>query len=152
MLSKNTKFKIYRTIILSFVLYGYETWSVTLMEKHRLRLSENSVLGRIFGPKRDKVREEWRKLGNEELNDLYSPPNIVRVTKSRIMRWAGHVVCMERGVVYAWFRWRNPKERDHLEEPGIGRRIILRWIFRKWDVGAWSGSVSLWIGTGGGHL
>ena len=91
LLSKNLKIKIYRTIILPVVLYGCETWSLTLREKRRLRVFENRVLRRIFGPKRDKVTGEWRKLHNEELNILYSLPNIVRVIKSRRMRWAGHV-------------------------------------------------------------
>jgi hypothetical protein len=86
----------YRTIILPLVLYGSETWSLTLREEHRLRVFENIVLRRIFWPKRDKVTGEWRKLHNEELNGLYSSPNIVRVIKSRRMRWAGHVACMRR--------------------------------------------------------
>ena len=97
LLSKNLKIKIYRTIILPVVLYGCETWSLTLREEHRLRVFENRVLRRIFGPKRDGVIGEWRKLHNEELNDLYSSPNIVRVIKSRRMRWAGHVARMEEG-------------------------------------------------------
>jgi hypothetical protein len=88
--------KIYRTIILPVVLYGCETWSLTLRDERRLR-----VLRRIFGPKRDEVTGEWRKLHTEELNDLYSSPNIVLVTKPIRMRWAGHVVCMgERRGVY----------------------------------------------------
>ena len=77
---------VLKTIILPIVLYGCETWSLTLREEHRLRLSENRVLRRIFGPKRDGVTGEWRKLHNEELNDLYCSPNIVRVIKSKIMR------------------------------------------------------------------
>ena len=87
-------------LILPVVLYGCETWSLTLREESRLRLFENRVLRRIFGPKRDEVRGEWRKLHNKELNDLYSLPNIVRVAKSRRMRWAGHVARMgeDRGV------------------------------------------------------
>ena len=93
-LSKNLKIKIYRTIILPFVLYGCETWSLTLREERRLRVFENGVLRRIFGPKRDEVTGEWRKLHNEELNDLYCSPNIVRVIKSIRMRWVGHVAHM----------------------------------------------------------
>ena len=82
------------------VLYGCETWSLTLREERRLRVFKNRVL-RIFGPKRDDVTGEWRKLHNEELNDLYSSPNIVRVIKSRRMKWAGHVARMgERRGVY----------------------------------------------------
>ena len=83
LLSKNLKIKIYRTIILPVVLYGCETWSLTLREECRLRVFENRVLRRIFGPKREGVTGEWRKLHNEELNDLYCSPNIVRVIKSR---------------------------------------------------------------------
>jgi hypothetical protein len=74
--------KVYRTIILPLVLYGCETWSLTLREKRRLGVFENWVLRRIFGPKRDEVTREWRKLHNEELNDLYCSHNIVRVIKS----------------------------------------------------------------------
>ena len=82
-LSKKLKIKIYRTIILPVVLYGCETWSLTLREECRLRVFENRVLRKIFGPKRDEVTGEWRKLHNEELSDLYSLPNMVRVVKSR---------------------------------------------------------------------
>jgi len=81
--------------------YGCETWSLTLREERRLRLFENRVLRRIFGSKWNDVIEEWRKLHNEELNDLYSSPVIVRVIKSRRMIWAGHVARMgERRCVY----------------------------------------------------
>jgi hypothetical protein len=97
LLSRNTKIKIYRTIILPVVLYGCETWSLTLREEHRLRVFHNRVLRRIFGPKRDEVTGEWRRLHNEELNDLYSSPNIIRVMKSRRMGWAGHVTRMGEG-------------------------------------------------------
>jgi hypothetical protein len=83
LLSRNLKIKIYRNIILPVVFYGCETWSLTLREELRLRVFENRVLRRVFGPKRDEVTGEWRKLHNEELNDLYSLPNIVRVVKSK---------------------------------------------------------------------
>ena len=73
------------------VLYGCETWLLTLREERRLRVFENRVLSRIFQPKRDEVTREWRKLHNEELNYLYSSPSVVRVIKSRRMRWVGHV-------------------------------------------------------------
>jgi hypothetical protein len=90
LLSKNLKIKIYRTIILPVVLYGCDTWSLTLREERKLRVFENTVLRRIFGRRRDEVTGEWRRPHNEELNDLYFSPNIVRVIKWRRMRWAGH--------------------------------------------------------------
>jgi hypothetical protein len=93
LLSRNVKVKIYKTVILPVVLYGCETWSLTLREENRLRVFENRVLRRIFGPKRDEVTGEWRKLRNEELHNLYSFPDIIRQVKLRRMRWAGH----ERG-------------------------------------------------------
>jgi hypothetical protein len=96
LISKNLKIKIYKTVILPVVLYGCETWSLTLREEHRLRVFENSVLRKIFGPKREEDRL-WRKLHNDELHSLYSSPNIVRVIKSRRMRWAGHVACTGEG-------------------------------------------------------
>ena len=88
----------------------------------------------IFEPKRDKVKGEWRKIHNVELNDLYSPPNIVRMIKSRRMKWAGHVASMGRGEVYTGFWWGNLSKRDHLEHPDVDGRIILIWIFRKWKL------------------
>jgi hypothetical protein len=84
LLSKNLKIKIYRIIILPVVLYGCETWSLTLREEKKLRVFEKMVLRRIFLTRRDEVTGEWRRLDNEELNDLYSSTNIVWVTKSRM--------------------------------------------------------------------
>jgi hypothetical protein len=78
LLPRNLKFKIYKTIILPVVLYGCETWSLTLREDHRLRVFENRVLRRVLGPKRDEVTGEWRNLHNGELHNLYSSPDIVR--------------------------------------------------------------------------
>jgi hypothetical protein len=86
------KIKIYRTTILPVVLCGCETWSLTLREERRLRVCENRALRRIFGPKREEVAGECRRLHKEELNYLYSTPNIIRVIKSR---WAGHVALRE---------------------------------------------------------
>ena len=99
LLSKNVKIKIYRTIMLPVVLYGCETWSLTLREERELTVFENMELRRIYGPRRDEVTGDWRRLHKEELKGLYSSPNIMRVMKSRRMRWAGHVACMgeERG-------------------------------------------------------
>jgi hypothetical protein len=76
------------------LLYGCETWSLTLREEHRLRVFENRVLRRIFVPKKDEVTGEWRKLHNEELHNLYSSPNIIRMIKSRRMKWVGHIARM----------------------------------------------------------
>jgi hypothetical protein len=110
------------------------------------------VLRRIFGPKRDEVKGEWRKLHNEELNGLYSLPNIVRVIKSRRMRWARHVARKgdRRGVyrvLVAKSEGKRPVGRARRRwEDNIG------WIFRKCDVGLWTGLGWLRIGTGGGHL
>jgi hypothetical protein len=92
---KNLKIKIYKTLILPVVLYGCETCSLTLREEHRLGFFEKRVL-RIFGPKREEDGS-WRKLPDDELHSLYSSPNIIRVIKSRRMRWAGHVARMEEG-------------------------------------------------------
>jgi hypothetical protein len=94
--SKNLKIKIYKTAILPVLLYGCKTWSLTLGEEHRLRVFENRVLRRIFGPKREEDGS-WRKLHNDELHNLYSLPNIVRMIKSRRMRWVGHVARMGEG-------------------------------------------------------
>ena len=152
LLCKNLKIKIYRTIILPVVLYGGESWLLTLREERRLRVFENRVLKRIFGPKRDEVTGKWRKLHNEELNDLYCSPNIVWVIKSRRMRWAGHVARMGGGKVSTGFWWGNLRERDLLGDPAVDGRIILRWIFRKWDMGVWTGSSWLRIGTVGRHM
>jgi len=103
LVSKNVKVKIlvYRIIILPVVLYGCESWSLTLREDRRPRVFENRVLRRVFGPKRDEVTGEWRKLHHEELNDLYCSSNIVQVIKQRRIRWAGHVERMgEKSGVY----------------------------------------------------
>ena len=110
--SKDTR--IYITIILPVVLYGCETWSLTLMEERRLRVFENRVLRRLFGPKRDEVTGEWRKLHNEELRDLYYLPNIVRVVKSRRMRWAGHVARMGEGIGVYRVLLRKPERKRPL--------------------------------------
>jgi hypothetical protein len=82
LLYRNVKVKIYKTIILPVVLYGCETWSLTPREEHRLRVFENRVLRRIFGPKRDKVTGEWRKLHSEELHNLYLSPDFIRQVKA----------------------------------------------------------------------
>jgi hypothetical protein len=135
LLFKNIKIKIYITIILPVVLYGYETWSFTLREERRLIVSENRVLRRVFGPKREEVIGEWRKLYNKELGDLYLSRNTVWVIKFRRMGLVRHIVCMgERRGVYRILvgkpegkrplgrprhRWQDNTEMD-LQEVGYG--------------------------------
>jgi hypothetical protein len=137
-LSRNLKVKIYKTIILPVVLYGCETWSVTLREEHRLRMSENRVLRRIFGPKRDEVTEEWRKLHSGELHNLNSSPDIIREIKSRRMRWAGHEAVMGEGrnmyrVLVAKSERKRPLERPRRRwEEGI--KMDFREIGWGWGV------------------
>jgi hypothetical protein len=114
---RKLKTKIYKTVILLVVLYGCETWSLTLGEEYRLRVFENRVLRRIFGPKKER-KTSWRKLHNDELYGLYSSPNIVRVIKSRRMMWTGHVASM--GEVFT-----GPKAKDHWEDLGVDGRVPL---------------------------
>jgi hypothetical protein len=90
------------------------------------------VLRRIFGPKRDEVTREWKRLHNKELYALYSSPNIIRVIKSRRLRWAGHVARMGRGEVHIGLWWGNLREVNHLKDPGVDGWIILKWISRSW--------------------
>jgi len=113
-----------------------------------MRVFENRLLRRIFGPKREEVIGDWRKLHYEELNDLYSS-NIIRMIKSRRIRWVGHVASMgERKGVHRVLVGK-PEERVHFEDPSVDGRIILRKMFRKLDVRAWTGSSWLRIKTGG---
>jgi hypothetical protein len=133
LLSKNTNIRVYRTIILPVVLYGCETWSLTLREEQRLRVFENRVVRRIFGPKRDEATGDWRTLHNEELNYLCSSPNMIWVIKSRRLKWAGHVARIgEKRGAYRILVGR-PKEGDHFGDPGVEGRIILKRMFKKWD-------------------
>jgi len=123
-----------------------------LWEERKLRVFENMVLRRIFGPRSDEVTGEWRRLYNEELNDLYSLPNIVRVIKWRRMRWAGHVARMgEERKVYRVFVGK-PEEGEHWGDLGVDVWIILGWISRRWDVVIWTGLGWPKIETVGGCL
>jgi hypothetical protein len=119
-------------------LYRCETWSLTLREEHRLRVFQNTVLRRIFGPKRDVVTEEWRKLHNGELHNLYSSPDIIRQIKSRRMRLACHVACMGEGRNVYRVLVGKPEGKNPLERPGHG-----------WDK---NGPLGDWLGGGGGGV
>jgi hypothetical protein len=125
LISKNLKIKIYKTVILPVVLYGCETWSLTLGEEQGLRVFENRVL-RIFGPKREEDRS-WRKLHNDELHSLYSSLNIVRVIKSRRTRWAGHVARMGEGTGIYRILVGRPEGKRPLRRPRRRWGITLRW-------------------------
>jgi len=119
-----------------------------LRKERRLRVFENRVLRRIFGPKRDKVTGEGRRLHIEQLNDLYCSPNSIRVIKSRITRWAGHVARME-DEVHAGYWWGGLMERSHLENLGLAERI-LKWIFSARSASGW-GQVAGDCECGNGH-
>ena len=114
------KNKIYKTIILPVVLYGCETWSLTLREECWQRVIENRILRRIFGSKRHE-NGEWRRLHNKGIHSLYCSPNIVRVIKSRRLRWAGHVARMEEGRSAFKISTVTPTGKRHFWRPrGMG--------------------------------
>jgi hypothetical protein len=122
-----------------------------LREEHRLRVFENSVLRRIYGPKREEDRSR-RKMHNDELHGLYSSPNIVRVIKAMRMRWVGHVARIGRGEVFTGFWVGGPKLRDHWEDLGVSGRITLRWILGREGSMGRTGFGWLRIGSSGGFL
>jgi hypothetical protein len=136
---------------LPVVLYGCETWSLTIREERRLKVFENMALRRVFGPRRVEVTGEWRILHNEELNDLYYLPNIVRVVKWKRMSWAGHVARLGRRKLCTGCWWENLRKRDHWKNPHVDGMIILRRIFRKLEGVVWTWSWTR-LGTGVGHL
>jgi hypothetical protein len=153
LLSRNVKVKIYKTIILP-VLYGCETWSLILREEHRLRVFENRVLRRIFGPKTDEVTGEWRKLHNEELHNLYLSVDIIRQVKSRRMRWAGYVARMGEERKFYKVLVGKPEGKRPLERPMRRWEDVIRidlreiglrgvdWIRLAQDRGLWRVVVS----------
>jgi hypothetical protein len=154
-LSRKLKVKIYKTIILPVIWYRCDTWSLTLREEHRLRVFDKRVLRKIFGPTRDEVTGEWRKLHNGELHNLNSSPDIIGQIKSRRMRWAGYVACMGEGRnVYRVFvgkpegkrplerprrRWEDGIKMD-LEEIGCGG---VEWIHLAQDRDCWRALVNV---------
>jgi hypothetical protein len=139
-LSRNLKVKIYKTIILPVVLYGCETWALTSREELRLRVFENRVLRGIFGPKRDEITGEWRKLHSGELHNLYSSPDIINQNKSRRMRWTGHVARTGEGRKVYRALVRNPEGKDHLKYQGVDGRMG-----SKWTLGRLVGGCVEWI-------
>jgi hypothetical protein len=149
LLSRNVKVKIYKTIILPVVLYGCETCSLTVREEHKLTVFGNRVLRGIFGPKRDEVTGEWRKLHSGELHNLYSSPDIIRQVRSRRMRWAGHVARMGEGRnVYSVLVGKNER-KFRLEDQGVDG---IKMDFRETGWGVWDRFTWLRIGTVGGLL
>jgi hypothetical protein len=134
LLSKNTKIRIYKTIILPVVLYGCGTWSLTLREEHKLRVFEKKLLRKIFEPKMDVVTGGWRKLCNKELHNLYSSPSIIRMIKPRRMRWAGYVA-----------RTVEKKNAYRILVGNPEGKTILKCILREigWDSGDWMTSGGL---------
>jgi hypothetical protein len=116
---------VYKIIILPVVLYGCETSSLTLREEHRLRVFENRTLRRIFGPKRDKVTGGWRKLHNEEFH------SIIRMVKSRRMRWAGYVARMREKRNAYRILVGKPECKRPLGRPRLGGWTILKWILER---------------------
>jgi hypothetical protein len=149
LLSRNLRVKIYKTIILPVVLYGCETWSLTLREEHRLRLFENRMLRRIFVPKRDEVMGEWRKMHSGEVHNLYSSLDIIRQIKSRRMRWAGHVACMGEGRNVYSILMGKPEGKRPLERPSRRWEDAIKMDLRDWLGGMWSGYIWFRIGIAG---
>ena len=118
---------------MTFVVRRCEPWSLTLRKRQVLRVFENLVLRKIFGPKRNYVTGEWRRVRHEELYDLYSTPDVIRMIKSKMMILVGHVASVMERRMRAVFWWVNLREMDYLEDIGVGRRIIFKWLFKKYS-------------------
>jgi hypothetical protein len=142
LVSKKLKIKIYKTVILPVVLCGCEPWSHTLREEHRLRVFENRVLRMMFWPKREEDGS-WRKLQNDELHSPHSSPNIVRVIKSRGMRWAGHVSCMWEGRGVYSVLVRRPEIKRPLETHGHRWEYNIKMNLRETGI---DGANGIWLG------
>jgi hypothetical protein len=152
LLPRNVKVKIHKTIILPVVLYGYETWSLTFREEHRLKVFENRVLRRIFGPKREEITGEWRKLHSGELPNLYSSPDIIRQIKSRRMRWAGQVACMGERIKVYRFLVGKPEGKRPLGRPSCRWDDGIKMDLGEIGWGVWNGFTLLRKETGDGLL
>jgi hypothetical protein len=139
LLATDVKVEIYKTVVVPVVLYGCETWSLTLREQHRQRVFENRVLRRMCGPKRAEVTGEWRKLHNGELHNLYTSPDIIRQIKSRRMRWAGHVAHMGEGRKVYSVLVGKPEDKRPLERPRCRWQDGIRMDIREidWDGVEW---------------
>jgi hypothetical protein len=151
-LSRKVKVKMHKTIILSGVLNRCETWSLTLREVHRLRVCEDRVLRGIFGPKRDEVTGERRKLHSGEFHNLYSSPDIIRQMKSRKMRCAGHVARTEQGRNVYRVLVGNPEGKRPLVRPRRRWEDGIKMDLREIGWGVWSGFTWLRLGIVGGLL
>jgi hypothetical protein len=149
LLSINLKVRIYKTIILPAVLYGCKTWSLTLRDEHRLRMFQNRVLRRIYGPKSDEVMGEWRTMHNGELHNLYLSPDIIRQIKSRRMRCVGHVAHMREGRNVYRVLMGKPERKRPLGRPRYRWEDGLKMDLREIGWGVWSGFTWLRIGITG---
>jgi hypothetical protein len=131
LLYKNTKVKVYATIILPVVLYGCGTWSLPLREKHRPSMFENRVPRKVFGSKREEATGDWRRLHNEGLRDLYCSPNIIRVIKRKNEMVGACSTYKGIGEAHTEFWWGNVKQKDQFDDLTIDGRILLKLIIKK---------------------